>query len=323
MSTHPSTTQHARILVGFDATESGFDALALGRRLAETTGAELLVAHVYPFNPITAPEMTFNEAVQAQLGRQSQERLREAAPALAGFGPWRPVTTGAVPAARGLHQLSEREDAQLVVVGSTHRHGLGRVTAGTTAEKLLHGSRVPVAVAPAGWRSHGSGAPHTIGAGFDGSDGSVNALRAAAALAHAAGARLRAIAVFETPHPANPMFAVTSHGYGEIVRDLRNALRHRLDEAVAALPRDLEVDATVIDGDPLEALARASFAVDVLVVGSRGYGPARAILLGSLTHELVTRSRCPLVVVPRGAEAALESPHIERRPDRSAASTSG
>jgi hypothetical protein len=77
MSVRPSTAQRARILVGFDATD-----------------------------PITAPEMTLNEAVQGALGRQAQERLLDAAPALAGFGPWRPLTTGAVPAARGLHQLS-------------------------------------------------------------------------------------------------------------------------------------------------------------------------------------------------------------------------
>jgi nucleotide-binding universal stress UspA family protein len=302
-----ATTQPPRILVGFDATESGLDALALGRLLAESTGAELLIAHMYRFTVYSTPEKALKDAVEPQHKREAEARLAESTAALAGFKRWRQVTTGALQPARGLHELAESEDAKLVVVGSSHRHGLGLVVPGTTAEKLLHGFSVPVAVAPAGWAARGVTELRTVAAGFDGSVNSLHALHAASVLAHVRGRRLRVVAVFEPPNAANPMFAVTSHGYGEIVSDLRAALRRRLEDASAALPADIKVEPTLVDGAAIDVLARTSTAADVLAVGSRGYGPARSILLGSVVHELTTRSAAPLLVVPRGAQPAFDA----------------
>ena len=59
--------------------------------------------------------------------------------------------------------------------------------------------------------------------------------------------------------------------------------------------------------DPFDVLVRLSEHIDLLVCGSRGYGPVRAVLLGAVSHRLVTKARCPLVVVPRGRESRLES----------------
>ena len=61
-------------------------------------------------------------------------------------------------------------------------------------------------------------------------------MSAAAALARVTGGSLRAIAAFERPAPANPIFALTSHGYREIVGDMRDMLEDRLEEAVADAP---------------------------------------------------------------------------------------
>jgi hypothetical protein len=58
----------------------------------------------------------------------------------------------------------------LIVLGSSHRSALGRVLAGTTAERLLHGAPSPVAVAPHGFRMRADGAIKTIAVGHDGSD---------------------------------------------------------------------------------------------------------------------------------------------------------
>jgi hypothetical protein len=43
-----------------------------------------------------------------------------------------------------------------------------------------------------------------------------------------------------------------------------------------------------------------------MVTGSRGYGPHRAVLLGSVSGRLVREAECPVIVVPRGIEAPLE-----------------
>ena len=97
----------------------------------------------------------------------------------------------------GLHALAEQEDADLIVVGSTHTGRAGRVLPGSTAERLLHGAPCPVAVAPNGYAQRSDQQPAVIGCGYDGSSSSRRALEEAGRLAAATGAKLQAIRVFE------------------------------------------------------------------------------------------------------------------------------
>jgi nucleotide-binding universal stress UspA family protein len=298
-------TNEPRIVVGFDNTASGFDAVALARDLAEATGAHLTVAYVYPAGAITAADVQIDPGFGQYLRDQARHHLDSAGPALEGFSRWDPVAHPATTPARGLHEIADDARATLVVVGSTHRHGLGFAIPGTTAHRLLHGSAFPVIVAPAGWRESRAGGIRSIGVGFDGSRESGAALGAAATLAKATGAALRVVAVFVAPNPAHPAFAVTSHGYTEIARDLRAALQRRLDAAVETLPPGLRAESVVIDGIAADVLARESGSLDVLALGSRGYGALRGVMVGSVSSELLSRSRCPLLVVPRGADDPL------------------
>ena len=71
---------------------------------------------------------------------------------------------------------------------------------------------------------------------------------------------------------------------------------------VAELPGS---SATLLTGDAAELLAEHSRHVDLLVTGSRGYGPARAVLAGGVSGRLLRSAQCPVVVVPRGVEASL------------------
>ena len=59
-------------------------------------------------------------------------------------------------AAHALHELSETEDAGLLVVGSTRRGAVGRVLPGSTAQRLMHGAPCPLAIVPAGWEAGGA-----------------------------------------------------------------------------------------------------------------------------------------------------------------------
>ena len=306
-------TTVTRIVAGFDDTPSGFDAVALGRRLAEATGAGLIVTHVYPTPAVTAAGVVLDPMLGERVHAEAEERLAHAGAALEGFDRWEGVVYACVPPARGLHDVAERHGADLLVVSSTHRHGPGRVVPGTTADKLLHGSSFPVAVAPAGWRDNCPSTIRSVGAGFDGSAESAGALAAAAALAGSAGADLHAVAVFEPPNPASPIFAVTSHGYHEISRDLRDALERRLGEALAALPAGVAAHGEVIDGHAADVLSARSGEFDLLAVGSRGWGALRAVVMGTLTHDLVSRSHCPLLIVPRGVDAPLATLSAGRR----------
>jgi nucleotide-binding universal stress UspA family protein len=298
----PNEPSRPCIVAGFDNSPSGFDAVALGRRLAVATEARLIVAHIYT-EVLSAIDIVPPPELVAQRRHEALRTVERASIVRDGFERWEPIAYASEPAARGLHEVAERAGAELIVVGSTHRHGLGRVMPGATGDRLLHGSACPIAIAPAGWRRD---AIETIGVGFDGSPESRAALAAAATLARASEASLRALNVFEPPSPANPVYAVTSQGYTEITGELRDERRARLDQALEELPCRVDAGGRVIDGRPAEVLAAESEHLDLLVIGSRGYGALRATLAGTVAHELAGTSRCPLLLVPRGVDRPLD-----------------
>jgi nucleotide-binding universal stress UspA family protein len=82
-------------------------------------------------------------------------------------------------------------------------------------------------------------------------------------------------------------------------RDADVVLRHGLDAAGASAAGE------ILDGEPAAALACASSDLDLLVCGSRGLGPLRTLLLRGMSHALVRRAACPVLVVPRGTEQRL------------------
>jgi nucleotide-binding universal stress UspA family protein len=74
------------------------------------------------------------------------------------------------------------------------------------------------------------------------------------------------------------------------------------DELDAALRGvDVEIGGRVVTGRTVDELADLSAHVDLLVVGSRGWGPVRRILVGSTAAHLMREAHCPVIVLPRGA----------------------
>jgi hypothetical protein len=93
--------------------------------------------------------------------------------------------------------------------------------------------------------------------------------------------------------------AIAPRAYHELRKELA-----RLTEAEAAVRDDgLEVTGALLDGDAAAELSKATVHLDLLVLGSRGYGPLGAVLLGSVSNTLVRTARCPVVVVPRSITA--------------------
>jgi nucleotide-binding universal stress UspA family protein len=262
------------ILVGYDGSGQGEDALALAEQLAESTGAALIVARVL------APGSLIAGGSDPQVQGADVEQLRRLERAAGGVDAQaQTLMGGSVP--RGLQALAEENGADLIVVGSSHRGRVGRTLAGGVATGLLHGAPCAVAVAPRGYRDQTPARLDAVVAGFDGSGESGQALMAAWQLAQAAQAKLRIVAVAVEP--------------------LHDQLRESLAEARRTVPDGLEVDATLPTGDPVEVLKEAGGAPGtMLVVGSRGYGPLRRVLLGSVSTKLVRGTPCPLLVTPRG-----------------------
>ncbi len=111
------------------------------------------------------------------------------------------------------------------------------------------------------------------------------------------------------------MFAVTS--YREFVQDLQDEHRSRLLDAITTLAADVAFEPIVVEGEPVAVLAEQSRALGLLVLGSRGYGPLRAVLVGAVSGDLLKRAACPTIVVPRGVQRAIGSRPLDARPVRS------
>jgi nucleotide-binding universal stress UspA family protein len=176
----------------------------------------------------------------------------------------------------------------------------GASLAGSTAQRLMHGAPCPIAVVPAGWTA--DRAVNSVGVAFVDSEEGREALRGAHALARRARAALRVITVVKA---SRALFAEKDLQAAD--GEHRSRAESELREALAPLGDDVPVEADVYVGDPAEVLIGLSEGLGLLVCGSRGYGPVRAVLLGSVSRRVTAEAACPVIVVPRGVHGAFEA----------------
>jgi len=289
-----SEKQRGVVVVGYDGSEHAADALALARLIAAATGDNLLLAavvpHEFPYTPGT-------EHREEAMRTEAAEMLADA---VASDGSVETQVVAARTAAQGLHDLADSLNADALVVGSSHHGVIGRVLAGSVALGLLHVAPCPVAVAPVGLAARADARLRVVACAVDGSPESLLAMRHAESLARAEGAALRLLAV----HEPELVFGadVVSAGYDlkEVTADARRWFEQILEVAAASIGPGIDVQRHVLEGSPVNALASAAEnGIDLLVVGSRQYGPVRRVLLGSVSSGLVRSCPTSLLVVPR------------------------
>jgi nucleotide-binding universal stress UspA family protein len=290
------------IVVGVDPRRHDPEAAVLAALLARATGAPVVAVAVHPHEiPL---RFGGGGRYEEELRGRALARLSAVEAAFHGVE----LETLAVPggsAARTLHHVAEQRGAGLLVVGSTH-HGLtGRISLGSTADRLLHGATCAIAVAPLGFADRMRGLDR-VGVAFVESDEGNEALRAAGALASAFGAELHAATAVEpiawsATSLAQP-YDVRAH-LDELCTRAEDHLRSAVGGVVPPVPSHQEV----LVNNPVTALEQFSHDVDLLVCGSRGYGPLGSVLLGGVSRRLIHRAACPVIVVPRGTDRAIEA----------------
>lgn len=204
-----------------------------------------------------------------------------------------PQLTLARATGRRLTELAEECGADLLVVGSARRGRPGRVLVGDDTRAALNGARCAIAIAPRDYAVHAHRLGR-IGVGYHGTPDDRPALAAARDIAQRAGADVTAMWVIsredvrrDAPVPADWPLAG-----GLLIDDAQ----HQLD-AIAG------VQGVALAGGPREELRRLGDDVDLLVVGSRGYGPVGRLLHGSVSSYLERHVSTPLLIVPRATDS--------------------
>lgn len=261
------------IVVGIDETGSE-DALALAPILARP-GARLTLVHV-----ITVEDGERDRA--RDLLHRVGGQLRTAAPdTVVEVRCIESMSHG-----RGLHELAESLHADVIVVGSSRRGLFGRVLLGDDTRAALEGAPSAVAVAPTGYAA--AAAPiMRIGVGFDGSVDGEHALDVARRLAADQGGVVAACTAVSVP--------LTRFGPGDL--PVQGRLERLVDEALERIAAHGAIEAHATYGLAPEELTVFSGTVDLLVVGSRGYGPVGRMIHGSTSRQLARSAHCPLLVL--------------------------
>lgn len=275
-----------KVLIATDEQTSGRDAIALARRLVSPTG-KVILANVHPrfgaredddggaFEGVEREvALDFLDSVNRELGLNAEV-----------------CSIGSNRVGAGMHRLADRTQADLLVLGSSAGGRKGRILLTDETRHAIDGAPCAVAVAPLGY-ADAYGPIMEIGIAYNGSGESRSAIGVARALAHELGAGLTAFEALPLPiYDISPGVWSTLE---EVIRNQRKAACDRIAEETG-------LRASAACGDTVDELAMFSGIVDLLVVGSRSYGPLGRLVHGSTTHRLLRYARSPLLILTRGA----------------------
>lgn len=189
--------------------------------------------------------------------------------------------------------LREAEGASLLVVGSQGVGEVRELAGGTTTASIAIHAPCPVVVVPAGW----SPRPGDVVVGVDGSEQSRKAIDFAFQFAEQMGAAVRAVLAWHDPksvRPGDMQFPVFD--VDALAEDSAAVLGEAVAGGCVDHP-DAKATEKVVHGSASKVLLDESRDAGLLVVGSRGRGRIRSLLLGSVSRAVLHDAACPVAVV--------------------------
>lgn len=281
-----------RYVVGYTATESGDDAVALAGRLAQASGAELDIVMVLPEEgrgAVVPPDAGYETFLRSR----AEGWLAAGAAKVAQGVPRRVHVRFAESFAEGLVTLADELAASHIIVGAAGGSRRGRYGLGSVASELLHSSDVPVVLAPSGSAAVTEPVSR-ITAAIGTRPGADALLEEAVSLAAATGAELRLVSLVTVDLPASVDTGVIRIAGAAHAGDV-------LESARAALPEGAVADVIVARGESIEdAVTHLDWLPGELVlVGSSRLAQPRRLFLGSTASKMLRELPVPMIVVPR------------------------
>lgn len=287
-----------KIIVGVDGSDTSFEALRWAVYEAGRRSAEIKVVSCY-----TAPAYgglggaVYPTAVELEtLKDESAELVRRAVDFAIALDP-EVVVEGVTLMSSPVVGLAESAlPGDQIVVGTTGHTGLVDGLVGSVTTGVAHRAHVPVVVVPFKASTKVGAGMKKIVVGVDGSPESMRALAWAYDEALASGAVLDVVHAWAYP------YSVSRNSMREVRKPMEfeaaNELQTSLDSLGARLTEgSVVVHPKLCENTPAEALLKAGSRADLIVVGSRGRGGLRSVLLGSVSRSVMYHSLCPVAVV--------------------------
>lgn len=286
-----------KMLLCSDGSEQALCAAKVAGDLAKRLHAEILVVHVIDILAVSSYSGPNAEAappvgVLMEHEQEAQKRILEhTTSVLDALGAsYRAFPEVGAPA-ESIVDLANAEAVGLIVLGARGHTAWEALLLGSISQAVTHHAHCPVLIVrgdPQGF--------HRILVGSDGSDHAVRAIQASVEVAEACQASLTVLNAFDplAPQPLVPARDVVS---GEHEAHLLSAVA---DQAAPILQaRSLPVDVVQEAGRPAEAVL--SYAeregCDLIVLGGRGLGGFRRLLLGSVCDNVLRHALCSVLVV--------------------------
>jgi nucleotide-binding universal stress UspA family protein len=289
------------IIAGFSSSRQGSAPLNLATQIAHTTG-EKIIAAVIVERALPAGVDPIEDEYRGYLASRASASLERVVDQVRGDLDISTTVHQSSSISHGLMELAGQHSADVVVVGSSSSGLLGRIALGSVTERLVHTSKVSVALAPRGYPS--SPVPiQRLTAAYGGAADAVGLIATSAELAQQWKARLR-IASFTVP-PLT-MFGGSMERSAEelVVQQWTNrtidAAAKQLNDARAKLSIP-DVDVVIGTGtDWREAVDNIAWETgDVLLLGSGAAGPMAQVFLGTAASKILRHAPVPVMIVPK------------------------
>ena len=290
------------VVVGYLAGKSGSAALHLAVGAARTLRTSLTVATISP-KPWTFPSPARVDAEYAAWADQlAADSAREAQRELGSIVDSLEVkfhSHAHRSVSGGWTEVVSELDADLLVLGSSANGQLGQVVVGSTADRLLHSSPVPVALTPRGYRSPRGGLLTRITCGYPGTPESTEVVRRVASLAERLEVPLRVITfavrgrTMYPPevglHAEDSILAAWETQAAEMLADLRTG----------GVVGDDVLLQVVSGNDWGEALDDAEWQDgEILALGTSPRSELARVFLGTRGAKIMRFSPVPVLVLP-------------------------
>ena len=283
------------VVVGVDGSPTALLAVRWAARRASRDGVPLRLAHTYHL-PIGFPSgVTEEESILDALRREGRRWLDAARELATETVPGLEVHTqlAAMPTTTGL--VHESETASVLVLGNRGHNALTSLLVGSTSLALAGHALSPVVLI----RNGADGSPSTgpVVVGVDGTEASEAALAFAFAEASAEGAELVAVHAYAESAFEEALAANNAPMNWTLQREVAQAaLAERLAGWQEKYPH-VHVEREVVHDRATRALRRCAQTARLLVVGRRGRGGFRDLVLGSTSQQLLHHVTCPVAVV--------------------------